>query len=96
MNSSIKGTKDSYGGFIVDSYSTEPDTFKENLLESLSFWSSEGIKGVWLKIQIENSNLISIAAEVMHLWHLCDKLFIIYLFFTSLGSYFTTPKKIML
>lgn len=61
----LKGRGDPYGGLAVDpeGLSSVPERFCEQLDQSLAAWKDSGVRGVWLKIPIQKSHLISLAVE---------------------------------
>ena len=60
----LEGRSDPYGGRIVDcaAVAGEGKSFGERLDASLRVWRDEGVRGVWLKIPIERSAFVPVAA----------------------------------
>ncbi|KAI5074702.1 hypothetical protein GOP47_0010663 [Adiantum capillus-veneris] len=71
----LAGRDDRYGGFIVDSTSlpSDPSTFLENLRHSLLQWKSQSKKGIWLKLPIENVDLVPLAVKEGFCYHHAEK-----------------------
>ena len=42
----------------------DPDTFSKKLTMSLDLWKKEGRRGIWIKISIDQSDLIPVATKV--------------------------------
>ncbi|KAK6944889.1 Pre-nudix hydrolase domain [Dillenia turbinata] len=56
---------DEYEGVIIDSTSlpSSANAFASTLRASLSFWKAKGKRGVWLKIYLEQADLVPIAIQ---------------------------------
>ncbi|KAH7430181.1 hypothetical protein KP509_09G087200 [Ceratopteris richardii] len=67
----LDGENDSYGGFIVDPsrLPDEPSLFRERLQLSISRWTSEAKKGIWLKLPTEYAVLVPIAVKEGFVYH---------------------------
>ncbi|MCP5100073.1 MAG: NUDIX domain-containing protein [Chloroflexi bacterium] len=54
-----------YGGVVIDSDSmpTQPERFAQQLADGLPAWQAEGFITVWIKIGMENADLIPIAVK---------------------------------
>ena len=61
----LRFTKDRYNGCLVDSESFQPDprSFSVPLGESISAGKGVGLRGVWLRIPAEQSQLVSVAID---------------------------------
>ncbi|KAI4329841.1 hypothetical protein MLD38_028182 [Melastoma candidum] len=55
----LDGVPDSYGGLTVEvKESMDPSVFSPMLEASIKGWKQQGKKGVWIKLPIEQSNLV--------------------------------------
>ncbi|GAB2219701.1 hypothetical protein Droror1_Dr00007338 [Drosera rotundifolia] len=61
----LDGWDDDYGGVVIysESLPSNANAFKSSLRSSLSYWKSKGKKGVWLKIQLRQSELVPLAIQ---------------------------------
>ncbi|CAK9152781.1 unnamed protein product [Ilex paraguariensis] len=62
---------DEYGGVIVDpeSLPSSANAFASTLKASISNWKLKGKKGIWLKITLEQADLVPIAIQEGFLYH---------------------------
>ncbi|KAH7422947.1 hypothetical protein KP509_12G033000 [Ceratopteris richardii] len=67
----LDGEHDNYGGFIIEpsSLPPHPSVFRGSLRSSISQWKSELKKGIWLKLPIENAELVPIAVKEGFVYH---------------------------
>ncbi|KAK4781436.1 hypothetical protein SAY86_015538 [Trapa natans] len=66
----LDAIEDSHGGVIVEMNETmDSDSFSTLLQDSLSVWRRLGKRGVWIKLPIENANLIVTAVEAGFRYH---------------------------
>ncbi|KAG0597403.1 hypothetical protein M758_UG335300 [Ceratodon purpureus] len=67
----LSGRYDSYEGMIVDPRSLPSDgsTFKKSLMASIAQWRRERKHGIWLKLPIENVNLVEAAVAAGFRYH---------------------------
>eukprot|EP00928_Gymnodinium_smaydae_P028556 TRINITY_DN21743_c0_g1_i1.p1 TRINITY_DN21743_c0_g1~~TRINITY_DN21743_c0_g1_i1.p1 ORF type:complete len:342 (-),score=34.23 TRINITY_DN21743_c0_g1_i1:67-1092(-) len=72
---SLGSAPDPFGGIAVNvaDLPNEAASFVERLDQSLSAWRSRRVRGVWLKIPIEKSHLISHAVERGFVFHHAEK-----------------------
>ncbi|XP_042510888.1 nudix hydrolase 8-like [Macadamia integrifolia] len=70
--------EDEYEGIVVNSerLPSNPHTFASILQSSLSRWKREGKKGVWLKIPLEQSELVPIAVKQGFQYHHAEREYI--------------------
>ncbi|KAJ4956142.1 hypothetical protein NE237_012925 [Protea cynaroides] len=63
--------EDEYEGIVVNSerLPSNPRVFASILQSSLSYWKQEGKKGVWLKLPLEQSELVPIAVKLGFRYH---------------------------
>ncbi|KAF8108433.1 hypothetical protein N665_0109s0055 [Sinapis alba] len=66
---------DEYGGVVVDhgKLPSNPTVFTSMLRNSLSDWRREGKKGVWLKLPVEQSELVPVAVKEGFEYHHAEK-----------------------
>uniref|UniRef100_A0A1J3H8B6 Nudix hydrolase n=1 Tax=Noccaea caerulescens TaxID=107243 RepID=A0A1J3H8B6_NOCCA len=66
---------DEYGGVVVDhgKLPTNPNAFASKLRNSLLDWRKKGKKGVWLKLPVEQSELVPIAVKEGFEYHHAEK-----------------------
>ncbi|CAN8267164.1 unnamed protein product [Cochlearia groenlandica] len=66
---------DEYGGVVVDHsrLPSNPNTFASMLQNSLLDWRRKGKKGVWLKLPVEQSELVPIAVKEGFEYHHAEK-----------------------
>ncbi|XP_057976265.1 nudix hydrolase 8-like isoform X2 [Malania oleifera] len=66
---------DEYGGVVVDPerLPANPNVFASLLHSSLSRWKMEGKKGIWLKLPVEQSELVPIAVKEGFNYHHAEK-----------------------
>jgi len=73
----LVGRRDAYGGVIVDETTTQfpslPAHFATSLDLSLLAWKAGNVRGVWLDVPIEKSQLISVATDRGFIFHHADK-----------------------
>eukprot|EP01117_Protostelium_nocturnum_P002647 TRINITY_DN13436_c0_g1_i1.p1 TRINITY_DN13436_c0_g1~~TRINITY_DN13436_c0_g1_i1.p1 ORF type:complete len:290 (+),score=127.47 TRINITY_DN13436_c0_g1_i1:82-951(+) len=68
----IIGRADSYHGVLIEDSSefpSDPQIFHSHLKESIEVWRKVKRRGIWLKIPIDKSNLISIAVSLGFKFH---------------------------
>lgn len=63
--------EDEYGGVVVDPtfLPNTSNAFSASLGSSLSYWSQQGKKGVWLKILENQADLVPIAIKAGFIYH---------------------------
>jgi hypothetical protein len=61
----LTGKVDKYKGLTIseDSVVTDSEKFRQQMIDSVKKWESEGIRGVWLKLSENNAHLIDIALK---------------------------------
>ncbi|WCJ42606.1 hypothetical protein M5689_023403 [Euphorbia peplus] len=61
----VDGWEDEYGGILIDpnSLPSSSNAFASSLRASLSHWKLEGKRGIWLKLLMEQADLIPIALQ---------------------------------
>ncbi|KAG2261793.1 hypothetical protein Bca52824_068872 [Brassica carinata] len=66
---------DEYGGVVVDhgKLPSNPTVFTSMLRNSLSDWRRKGKKGVWLKLPVEQSELVPVAVKEGFEYHHAEK-----------------------
>ncbi|XP_010494956.1 PREDICTED: nudix hydrolase 8 [Camelina sativa] len=71
----LDANDDAYGGVIVDheNLPSNPYAFASMLRASLSDWRKKGKKGVWLKLPVEQSELVPIAIKEGFEYHHAEK-----------------------
>ena len=64
-NSCLSYKSDRYNGVTIDEKKlpTDPQVFENILKKSLALWVSENKRGIWIKIPIQYSSLISICVN---------------------------------
>ncbi|CAK9321584.1 unnamed protein product [Citrullus colocynthis] len=67
----LDAVDDQYDGIVIDpnGLPSNPIVFSSNLRFSLSHWKKKGKKGVWLKLLVEQSELIPIALKAGFQYH---------------------------
>ncbi|KAK7258323.1 hypothetical protein RIF29_23896 [Crotalaria pallida] len=68
----LSGDEDHHGGVIVtieDPIPMDPEIFASSLRASLSDWTQQGKKGVWIKLPIQHSNLVDTAVKAGFRYH---------------------------
>ncbi len=67
----LDSTTDPFGGVIPtpEALPTAPKEFGRRLRQSLTAWSAEGFKVVWLELHIARASLISVAVEAGFSFH---------------------------
>ncbi|XP_043690188.1 nudix hydrolase 8-like isoform X2 [Telopea speciosissima] len=70
--------QDEYGGIVVNPQRlpSNPHAFASILQSSLSRWKQEGKKGVWLKLPLEQSELVPIAVKQGFQYHHAEQEYI--------------------
>uniref|UniRef100_A0A0D9VDZ3 Nudix hydrolase domain-containing protein n=1 Tax=Leersia perrieri TaxID=77586 RepID=A0A0D9VDZ3_9ORYZ len=63
--------EDDYGGIVVNptSLPNTSNAFASSLQSSLSYWSNQGKRGVWLKIHEDQADLVPIAIKAGFVYH---------------------------
>nr|XP_011460062.1 PREDICTED: nudix hydrolase 2-like [Fragaria vesca subsp. vesca] len=72
MGKLLKGRNDEYGGVIVHMDDDEPldtPTFVSSLSSSIALWKQQGKKGVWLRLPIQQANLVEAAIQQGFWYH---------------------------
>eukprot|EP01025_Chloroclados_australasicus_P048243 TRINITY_DN5459_c0_g1_i1.p1 TRINITY_DN5459_c0_g1~~TRINITY_DN5459_c0_g1_i1.p1 ORF type:complete len:381 (-),score=34.15 TRINITY_DN5459_c0_g1_i1:605-1747(-) len=71
----LQGKEDRYGGMIIDSemLPTNPAEFKIRLQSSIEHWKLHKVRGIWLKVPINLSELIPIAVKQGFEFHHAEK-----------------------
>lgn len=71
----LPGSVDAYGGLRVDpnGLPSTRDAFAVRLDASLSTWKQKGVRGVWLQVPIQKSDLISTAVDRGFVFHHAEK-----------------------
>ncbi|ESQ39874.1 hypothetical protein EUTSA_v10000934mg [Eutrema salsugineum] len=66
---------DEYGGVVVDheKLPSNPNAFTSMLRNSLSDWRRKGKKGIWLKLPVEQSELVPVAVKEGFEYHHAEK-----------------------
>eukprot|EP00249_Psilotum_nudum_P005907 c19314_g1_i3 orf=219-899(+) len=67
----LRAKDDHYDGIIIDPncLPSDVDTFVTSLRASLAYWKSQCRRGVWLKIPIENADLVPAAVKEGFVYH---------------------------
>lgn len=67
----LDAADDQYDGIVIDpnGLPSNPIVFSSNLRFSLSHWKKKGKKGVWLKLLVEQSELVPIAIKAGFQYH---------------------------
>ncbi|KAH9300392.1 hypothetical protein KI387_011975 [Taxus chinensis] len=67
----LETSEDEYGGVIIDikNLHLSVATFVSSLRASLSRWKKKGKRGVWLKLRIENADLVPVAIKEGFRYH---------------------------
>jgi ADP-ribose pyrophosphatase YjhB (NUDIX family) len=75
MTGILSHSEDKYDGVIINSHElpTKVDEFVSVLSASLAFWKSKKRRGIWLKVPIEQSELIAPAVAAGFTFHHAEK-----------------------
>ena len=67
----LPGRRDPFDGVSVSpgAISPDPETFEAQLSASLEEWRANGTRGVWLKLPIEQAQLVSVATSHGFIYH---------------------------
>ena len=67
----LPGRRDPFDGVSISpsAISPDPGTFDAQLSASLEAWRANGTRGVWLKLPIEQAQLVSVAASHGFIYH---------------------------
>lgn len=67
----LQGTPDIFGGLTITQlpHFSSPDLFRDLLQRSLAHWKMNKIRGVWLKIRVNQTELISVAVQLGFVFH---------------------------
>ncbi|KAG0569613.1 hypothetical protein M758_6G099000 [Ceratodon purpureus] len=74
----LKATEDKFGGLIIDSPSLPRDTsvFLHSLQHSLVKWKAQGKRGVWLKLPLDQSELVHLAIQEGFKYHHAESTYV--------------------
>ncbi|KAL6197744.1 hypothetical protein ACLB2K_033349 [Fragaria x ananassa] len=81
MGKLLKGRNDEYGGVIVHMDDDEPmdtPTFVSPLSPSIALWKQQGKKGVWLRLPIQQANLVESAVQQGFWYHHAEPHLLVY------------------
>jgi 8-oxo-dGTP pyrophosphatase MutT (NUDIX family) len=69
--SELAATTNAFGGIVVDpaTLPTDPEVFRQALVEALAQWAGGGYKVVWLEVPIGKAALIPVAVEAGFAFH---------------------------
>ncbi|XP_078736755.1 uncharacterized protein LOC144950491 [Lampetra fluviatilis] len=68
----LAGRSDPYGGLTIlisSTDTTDVETFRDQLKDSLFAWSLEGVRGLWLCLPIERADLVPVAVKCGFVYH---------------------------
>nr|XP_032832108.1 nucleoside diphosphate-linked moiety X motif 6 [Petromyzon marinus] len=68
----LAGRSDPYGGLTIlisSTDTTDVETFRNQLKDSLFVWTLEGVRGLWLCLPIERADLVPVAVKCGFVYH---------------------------
>nr|XP_043638894.1 nudix hydrolase 2-like [Erigeron canadensis] len=72
MEHLLPAKNDDHGGVVVDLHAhdrMDSDTFRNRLQSSMSYWTLQGKKGIWIKLPIRLVNLVEAAVKEGFCYH---------------------------
>ncbi|KAF6149926.1 hypothetical protein GIB67_008647 [Kingdonia uniflora] len=84
----LEASEDEYEGVVVnpERLPSNPNAFSSSLRSSLSYWQLKGKKGVWLKLPLEQSELVPIAVKEGFQYHHAEKEYVMLTYWIPAGS----------
>ncbi|CAA0825419.1 Nudix hydrolase 8 [Striga hermonthica] len=89
----LDSSDDGYEGVVInpDTLPTDTNEFASRLRFSLYQWNIRGKKGIWLKLPLERSNLVPVAAQEGFVYHHAERSYVMMTYWVPQGPSLLPP-----